>query len=84
MYVCHEGLAPCWQARTPLPPDMQTLMPKYTFTLNAGDACFVPRGWWHKVFASPSVESGTSASVALNWYYGTWLGGCKDDNWPES
>jgi len=44
-----------------------------SFTLDAGDAIFVPKDWWHSVRSS-SIGSSSSVdeeacSVAVNWYF---------------
>jgi hypothetical protein len=51
-------------------------------TLRAGDAIFVPRGWWHRVDAVGEMLS--RCSVAVNWYYDRSRAGDSDEPWPTT
>jgi hypothetical protein len=52
-------------------------------TLRAGDAIFVPRGWWHRVEAVGDMLP-SRCSVAVNWYYSSRRVGDSCDEWPTT
>lgn len=39
-----------------------------TIRVEAGDAMFLPSGWWHHVRQSESADDG-GPCIALNWWY---------------